>query len=824
MNKLRNSFIFLFLSWLMAGCTLMMEDYSIPEEERGVGEVYTEEIDGVGTISYQYNEGVTPVTSTAQDFIAQVEKDSVIYFYDHIPQKLLPKVGGYVAAGCSRTLPYGLYHLVKSVEHVTGLYKVVLQTATMDDIYAELEIDLDFEYPTPTVVRDSTSTDTIYTDWSLVDKQNGVSPFTRAGDDKKEDEDEFDKNTEKTSTMKIVYDTRGNIALNDAGLLSSALKLVLDPLVWAVKKKVEGKKIKGVELADLFFLNFEYNRSTTTRVQHKKSKKNKYEKQVNTVVETSSFKSQIGIELKPFDLGERFKGNNTEEILHYIKDYNTTLRSISPESRREINEIQGELEKGNYFKKLNIEAKKEGLKKLNEIITPVRVPLGTLPLAIVLTPHIEANFSFTGDLSFYTETKTTTVTGYEISGNKRTEFKEDPKQTKSQALVGNGHISATIGGGGGIGTEFLGSVGVLCKAIIALTGEANVPLTFYGDTQFANQESFIKFTTNWSVVLDFYVNFWKLDIWNKQVTLFAGDIDFLTTKISVYPEFKLSPTPTSLTRANDDVYLRFKYDVGDRGILATWIDTYPKLAIYKYKKNVTSTEKRFSDENLVAEISPTMPGNDYLTSDELIKKNGSYSFTYIIDEKNYEDDMVYAAVPMVYNASTENTTKFSNLAAEFKDPTPSIAVTSMYQTAALPYNDEFNFGEPEGFYDFGGSIGSAEGRDDLAQYDFTVILDVNNPAMMKEWGVILDVTYKSMELISNRYVEINRKKSGQYTLNFSFLCNVKTDLLDLTTVITPYYLDSKGYPHYVERGEITMTYPLESTTQRGSGENIDINL
>lgn len=812
MNKLRNSFIFLFLSWLMAGCTLMMEDYSIPEEERGVGEVYTEEIDGVGTISYQYNEGVTPVTSTAQDFIAQVEKDSVIYFYDHIPQKLLPKVGGYVAAGCSRTLPYGLNHLVKSVEHVTGLYKVVLQKATMDDIYAELDFDLDFDYIVPNIDSTALGEDSIYTDWSIVDRMNGVSSYTRA-----DDNDEFDKDETKNTEFTLEYFSNMDVALNKLSLASLLIKPILDPIVLNVKKRLPEK------MQDRFYFMFKYNRKVEQRFQHKFSKKSKYERFLTTTYTTEEFSFEAGVQYDGHVKSWLPTGND-EQILQSIKAYSLALRMVPKEQRKEMiaeeKYMLGKL-RTQVSPKDTPPAKLEELRKLQAI----RIPVGSLALAFVVKPHIDFSFDLKGSIAVYSQKKQKTVSGYLIENGKQTPLDEDPVLlSNTRTVVGKGSLNLSAQLGVGVGVELFSSVSTLINIYASGNMDVNVPITFYGDQQFATRDCYFKIYPKINADLRFNVNLFNIDVFSENIPLFEMELmPENKTKFPVYPELKLTPTPASFTMNGDEIIMKYKYFSGPTGIASTFADFYPKLAIYKYDKGLMSENDRYDEENLVAEISPTMPGNDYLTSDEIIEEGNSYSFTYILNKKDYDPEKKYAAVPVLYNETTGQNTYFSNVASEFINPTPSISVTSMYQTAGMPYSDEFNFGDPEDFYALGGGVGSAEGRDDLAQYEFKVILDVNNPAMMKEWGVLLNVNYKSIKLI-NKELKINRKKSGQYTLNFSFLCNVKTDLLELSTNITPYFIDEDGGINYGDKEEITMRYPVEHMDDSSKGEEIDFNL
>lgn len=149
---------------LLAGCTLMLEEYAVPEEEKGFDEPVTVEND-FGTFTYQYNEGVLPVTRTIQEYITRVEDDSIIYFSSDIPHKWLPVRGSLLAAGCTRTLPNGLNHRVISVDKAGGEYRVVATIASRQDVYKELEINFDYDYQAP----DLPVYDSLYLDSAGID-------------------------------------------------------------------------------------------------------------------------------------------------------------------------------------------------------------------------------------------------------------------------------------------------------------------------------------------------------------------------------------------------------------------------------------------------------------------------------------------------------------------------------------------------------------------------------------------------------------------------------------------------------------------------------
>ena len=146
--------------FFLTSCVLTMDDYTqIPEEERGIGEPYTYQ-DSLVTCTYQYREGVVPVTERWYPYVAGVQ-DSTVYIFDHIPEEWLPKAGQYVSAGMSRTFPFGLCHRVLSMEHQNGLYAMHLTDATVDDVFAELDVvaDLDYyELPGVEETEDTTTT------------------------------------------------------------------------------------------------------------------------------------------------------------------------------------------------------------------------------------------------------------------------------------------------------------------------------------------------------------------------------------------------------------------------------------------------------------------------------------------------------------------------------------------------------------------------------------------------------------------------------------------------------------------------------------------
>ena len=226
---MKKSFHFLPLilaSLFITSCTLMMEDFEVPEAERGVDEPYTIELpDDMGSVTYQLNEGVIPITSDMLGNIAQVEADSIIYFYNYVSEDELPKVGQYLAASCSRTIPHGLNHQVLSVEDVGGLYKVVTKHASVDEVYEELDFDINFEYDDPIemykLLPDSAKVDSLgfaivgeeLIDWSVFDGTNPALVRKRKRMRASTEDDFEDTKEDKADPISFSIDTR--LAAND---------------------------------------------------------------------------------------------------------------------------------------------------------------------------------------------------------------------------------------------------------------------------------------------------------------------------------------------------------------------------------------------------------------------------------------------------------------------------------------------------------------------------------------------------------------------------------------------------------------------------------
>ena len=134
---------------LLNGCTLSMEDFSIPEEERGMDEIYTEDT-GYGEVSYQFADSVINLTENLQDqYLVQVgdendeQADSVIYISGDIPKNYRPYIGQKIYAGYGYNFPKAFSGRVIAVEDRGGIYRVMTTRVQKDQIFKHLSYKFD---------------------------------------------------------------------------------------------------------------------------------------------------------------------------------------------------------------------------------------------------------------------------------------------------------------------------------------------------------------------------------------------------------------------------------------------------------------------------------------------------------------------------------------------------------------------------------------------------------------------------------------------------------------------------------------------------------
>lgn len=142
MMKCKQHFVTLIIPVLLVACHANVLDDE-PENIKGFGYPITEDVEG-GKITYQYNDEVIVLSETTQRYLVKVEADTILYFSEATPERLLPYKGGIISSAViDDKTPYGLGNRVISVSQESGLYKCVTTAASLDEIFKELTLAAD---------------------------------------------------------------------------------------------------------------------------------------------------------------------------------------------------------------------------------------------------------------------------------------------------------------------------------------------------------------------------------------------------------------------------------------------------------------------------------------------------------------------------------------------------------------------------------------------------------------------------------------------------------------------------------------------------------
>ena len=478
----------LLFSMLLASCTLSMDEWAPKEEDMGKEEVTTIENE-YGSISFQFNDSVLYVTDNIQEkYLVRVEADSILYFNSSIPREWRPFVGMKMAGGCSHKIPYGLNHKVISVEDQGGILKVVTTHATIEEVYKELNYDIDAGLATPDLtgmteeelldygyelVVDPVTGDSVVMDWNDYDVDHGLRPagakrrslkrymrMTRADDDnnnENKDEnkpkdgsvdghkddgiEEKDKNIqdewEKTTYMKVAYDSRDrNRWTFGEGAAAEAFKVVWE----AVQVGVD--LCKGIEYKGKnFYVAAEMQMVEYKKVHAKRDEKAKIEESWTDSWSELNFGAEAGFDYKKED----------DQQIHTASDF---LRTMS-EASTELAELR---KKG----------KIHGSKGWDNLKIRVIFTTTPIPMAIVAGANFNPIVEFNGNVSVSGKYTSKTIrSGYKVNKGKRYNYQNEPIVNK-EALPGltfdetflNGSFKLGVNARVYGGIEFAGTLSV----------------------------------------------------------------------------------------------------------------------------------------------------------------------------------------------------------------------------------------------------------------------------------------------------------------------------------------------------------------------------
>ncbi len=491
----------LLLSLLLASCTLSMEDWAPKEEDMGKEEVTTIENE-YGSISFQFNDSVLYVTDNIQEkYLVRVEADSILYFNSSIPREWRPFVGMKMAGGISHKIPQGLNNKVLSVEDQGGILKVVTTRATIEEVYKELNYNIDAGVATPDLsgltpeemldygyelVVDPVTGDSVVMDWNDYDVSHGLRPagakrrslkqymrrMTRAGEDDadsdkpkdgsvdghkddgiKERNEDWEHTWSENPYFKVSYDSRNRESWKiGEGFAADAFQAIWEAVQVGVDLR-KGKEYKGKKFyiaAGLDYVEFK-------RVHAKRNEAAQIEESWTDSWTELQFEAEAGFDYK----------KTTGQKITTASDFVATMAEASTE----LAELR---------QKSKIHASKgwDNL-KIRVIFTTTPIPMAIVAGAN-FTPIVEfnANVSVKGKY-----TSETIRSGYRVEKGKRTNY-DNTVIDNPDSKPGISLTEAYLNGSFKLGVNARVYGGIEFAGTLSVTIGVNMDNFIYGNASF----------------------------------------------------------------------------------------------------------------------------------------------------------------------------------------------------------------------------------------------------------------------------------------------------------------------------------------------------
>lgn len=757
-------FLPLIAVFTFAGCTLMMEgDEELAPEEQGFDEPVTEENE-YGKITYQYQDGVKPVTENVLEYIVESDDPNVIYFMDNIPNEWVPKVGEYLAGGCNPKIPEGLCNKVLGITHENGMYKIELGPATEDEVYKELEIELDFDHElpdmdeVPNITEDMTDEEkakAVYDDWSLfgtdeeIKERYGVKSVGRNKIKKASDVVNEDKE-ETRNIFEFKIDTRpGNIQKNNNSWKNLILSKMSD---WAKKF--------GIQCTPYFGLSYSQTNHMHYHTYHNKSAKK--DEIWTEITPTYDFYLEVGIEIQgkklPFT-------NNAGHFADTKLLYNYFLSDLMKKNiRSSVNPVVG------------FQRDQKGA---------IRIAIPAQPsVRIVIEPSIEPILTLGGCVGGHL--KTTGDTWRQGTLQEGKDKKEIKKFIKSGNIQVNewfvhGYIKAGVDARLGIGAEIARTVTVTVGAGAEVAVEVGAESTTSGEADpfligvdtrdYFSCPLYIRFGAKGYIDLKVVVSALGIfDLWSEKATL--GTFNIARSEKSINQDIRIGSapgyliTPVVLTDENDQyIQYHFEYDVKSTGNSSVYTGKFiPRVKVYdKDKKYLFDIEANgFEDHN-----ARTLENKTYTFDAKRVIHKRDIDY----DISKYE---VYF-VPYLYRYS-DQCYLYSSLATKVKSTTPMLTCNGVTQTYGGPmkkdraktYNlktNEYDYEDERMCYI------------DFYEYRFNVDLKVENGSLMEYIGLYVKIIQSNGitdKVLFAKTIKKKNPKTGKYTYDIAFAIDKKT--------------------------------------------------
>ena len=768
-------FIFAIVALCFCGCTLMMDDFDIPEEEKGKDEPYTEVLP-IGNVTYKYDEKTTPLNGRAQDYIAMYN-DSVVYLMDNIPSEWIPKVGGYVAANTTRKTPLGISGRVTSVTRENGLIRVDHVPATRDEVFDVFKAEFDFSFTVPPIVGyDSLQSeqegmfldDTTYVDFNFFERLDS-SATTRAM---------TDINKEKSETFVIPFSHKFNEFYGSLAWLNGTFV---------------GITIKNTEFKKMHY---------------------KEDKAIGIKEEWTDSYSLYEIE------GVFGRGTDAKSAKEFVQGKKT-----SPLGWEEYRQLQNLKKNGEYKAKWAELRNKTTAKGPKTTKKKWYITTGTA-VSLVFEFDIDFFFEANGymDISYRYTTEERRL-GYTIENGQKTvhDFQLKPESEKHYDVFFAGNFDiygrARVGGGAVVGGELAGAgfiAGFECK--VGLKGEMKLdfPLTnsvVDGYRVIVDKEEFkivpylsyggyIKGTAS---VLGLPFDFFDTSF-------------FTTTKewpIHLGPEIESHKATYKYVKNNvtgeQDLIITSKYDLP-----------------YENFKNIGGVPSSFGDRTQGVAIYASDYGNECIRS-----FSGYAEYEVNLTAEGLDNADQYLVVPLVRDSKHKFYMEFREHAVVLGDAKPKITDTKYTPWYSQEMN-EADFEELKKTYPYL----KYYKHTDFSDYSFMTQVKLSNTHRMEKWGINYKIFHNNSytNAIIDKDVYINNGdgniKAGKYSVITNFFTNFKpaNDGNLLGVFICPfyeYYEEGEGELKRVDcssRGPYALPYPYMGDIKiSGTTEYVKLN-
>ena len=738
MNRLRY-LPFVIAMVLLHSCTLMMDDFDIPEEEKGKDEPYTEVLP-IGSVTYKYDEKTTPLNGRAQDYIAMYN-DSVVYLMDNIPSEWIPKVGGYVAANTTRKTPLGINGRVTSVTRENGLIRVDHVPATRDEVFDVFKAEFDFSFTMPPM-------------------------------------EEYDSLQNNENVMMLNDSTYVDMTFFDritADTVTRADKMSSETFSWNISHKFN-EFYGDLEWLNGTYVELEYKSTEHKTIHYYENKDEGKREEWNDSYSEQTYRALFGY------------GSDAKSAReHYNK------KSVSPLGMKEMQQL---LKTGKTAEeRLRSEVWKEFSNKKKMPRKVIFITTGTA-LIFTLDYDFDIYFEATGylDLS-YTVTTPKRRVGYEIKdGNKKPfDYEIAPgSRTFKANMTGKLDFYGKVRGGVGAGIAgFVGGgivVGIEAKAGIRgefdmASGEKNV-----------TDKGVVTYIDNGNCRIVPYLSlggYAKGQVYVLGIPFDVGDINFLT-QTKEWPislENVLQDHKATYEYVKDELsgkkHLQIKsvYSFGSidhsktAGVYSKVEDREPGIIVYAgdYSGEFQCV---FNDESGGLQI-----------QNEVIYNEGDF-------QRPLPDVEKYIVVPCIYDKRQNFWVEYRNKARTLGNAKPTIS-RPVFTPWYAEEMDESAFEDLKKKYPYL----KFYKHSDFADYCFVVDVKLSNTMKLKKWGLHYLVYSGSGKTLIDKKVYVNngeeRISAGKYSVITQFFSNYKpTDFNGYFSICI------RAFGEYEEDGEV----------------------